>query len=70
MVVDNGMVQVAVSKPQGQIVGIRYVDESNLLYFNNNEISGGYWDVVWNFPGSDYPRGMNDMYISSVHHCQ
>lgn len=42
MVVDNGMVQVAVSKPQGQIVGVRYVDKSNLLYFNNNEISGGY----------------------------
>ncbi|KAI4979141.1 hypothetical protein ZWY2020_015894 [Hordeum vulgare] len=61
VVVDNGMVQVAVSKPQGQIVGIRYVDESNLLYFNNNEISGGYWDVVWNFPGSGSQRGMNDM---------
>ncbi|KAI4979144.1 hypothetical protein ZWY2020_015897 [Hordeum vulgare] len=35
------MVQVVVSKPQGQIIGIRYVDGSNLLYFNNDEISGG-----------------------------
>ncbi|VAI42273.1 hypothetical protein VPH35_102887 [Triticum aestivum] len=61
MVVDNGIVQVAVSKPQGQIIAVRYVDDTNLLYFNNDEISGGYWDVVWNFPGSGYPRGMNDM---------
>ncbi|XP_020195808.1 uncharacterized protein [Aegilops tauschii subsp. strangulata] len=63
VVVDNGIVQVAVSKPQGQIIGVRYVDDTNLLYFNNNEISGGYWDVVWNFPGSGYPTatGMNDM---------
>ncbi|KAM3317155.1 hypothetical protein ACQJBY_035030 [Aegilops geniculata] len=61
VVVDNGIVQVEVSKTQGQIIGVRYVDHTNLLYFNNNEISGGYWDVVWNFPGSGYPTGMNDM---------
>ncbi|XBH60557.1 hypothetical protein VPH35_115143 [Triticum aestivum] len=61
VVVDNGIVQVVVSKTQGQIIGVRYVDDTNLLYFNNNEISGGYWDVVWNFPGSGYPTGMNDM---------
>ncbi|XP_037446038.1 probable rhamnogalacturonate lyase B [Triticum dicoccoides] len=28
---------------------------------NPPHMTDGYWDVVWNFPGSGYPRGMNDM---------
>lgn len=72
VVLDNGVVQVWVSKPQGQITAVRYGDDpGNLLHFTGRSAtgvmnSGGYWDLIWNFPGPGRPEGMTDVYVS---HC-
>lgn len=45
---DNGIVQVTLSNPQGIVTGIRYDGIDNLLEFRNKEGNRGYWDLVWN----------------------
>lgn len=68
VVLDNGVVQVWVSKPQGQITAVRYGDDpGNLLHFTGRSAtgvmnSGGYWDLIWNFPGPGRPEGMTDVW--------
>ncbi|KAG6705107.1 hypothetical protein I3842_07G165500 [Carya illinoinensis] len=49
---DNGIVQVTLSNPDGIVTGIRYNGVDNLLEVLNKESNRGYWDLVWNAPGS------------------
>ncbi|XP_010244706.1 PREDICTED: probable rhamnogalacturonate lyase B [Nelumbo nucifera] len=48
VVMDNGILQVTLSNPEGIVTGIRYNGIDNLLEVHNEEDNRGYWDVVWN----------------------
>ncbi|KAG4399641.1 hypothetical protein AAZX31_08G266800 [Glycine max] len=51
LVVDNGIVAVTFSKPEGYILGISYNGIHNILEDENEDQDRGYLDVVWNTPG-------------------
>ncbi|XP_019058445.1 PREDICTED: probable rhamnogalacturonate lyase B [Tarenaya hassleriana] len=51
VVMDNGILQVTLSNPEGFVTGIQYHGISNVLAYNGSEHDRGYWDLVWNFPG-------------------
>ncbi|GMN40189.1 hypothetical protein TIFTF001_009421 [Ficus carica] len=63
VVVDNGILQVTLSVPDGIVIGIRYNGVDNLLEVLNKESNRGYWDLVWSAPGSkgifDVIKGTN-----------
>ncbi|CAK9313024.1 unnamed protein product [Citrullus colocynthis] len=46
--IDNGIVQVTLSNPDGIVTGIRYNGVDNVLEVLNDESNRGYWDLVWN----------------------
>ncbi|KAI3465171.1 hypothetical protein Pfo_021834 [Paulownia fortunei] len=48
VVMDNGILQVTLSNPEGIVTGICYNGVDNLLEVLNDETNRGYWDVVWN----------------------
>ncbi|KAK1574839.1 hypothetical protein Q3G72_000309 [Acer saccharum] len=48
---DNGIVQVTLSSPDGFVTGIKYNGIDNVLETKNAEDNRGYWDVVWYEPG-------------------
>ncbi|WCJ35664.1 Rhamnogalacturonate lyase family protein [Euphorbia peplus] len=48
VVMDNGIVQITLSKPEGIVTGIRYNGIDNLLEVLNKETNRGYWDLFWN----------------------
>ncbi|KAI5419354.1 probable rhamnogalacturonate lyase B [Lathyrus oleraceus] len=50
LVVDNGIVSVTLSRPEGYILGISYNGVDNILESENKD-DRGYFDVVWNKPG-------------------
>ncbi|KAJ4963183.1 hypothetical protein NE237_023122 [Protea cynaroides] len=47
VVMDNGVLQVTLSKPQGIVTNIKYNGIDNLLENRNEEENRGYWDLVW-----------------------
>ncbi|XP_020530600.1 probable rhamnogalacturonate lyase B isoform X1 [Amborella trichopoda] len=55
VVLDNGIVQVTLSKPEGIVTGIQYGGIDNVLETLNEEVNRGYWDLVWGDPGLSGP---------------
>ncbi|XP_072976467.1 uncharacterized protein [Typha angustifolia] len=54
VVIDNGILQLTISKPEGRVTTIRYNGLRNLLEYDpEGSNSGGYWDVAWNHPGNE-----------------
>ncbi|XAR48480.1 Rhamnogalacturonan endolyase, partial [Bertholletia excelsa] len=48
VVIDNGILELTLSKPDGIVTGVRYNGIDNLMEILNDETNRGYWDVVWN----------------------
>ncbi|XP_031119541.1 probable rhamnogalacturonate lyase B isoform X1 [Ipomoea triloba] len=57
VVMDNGILQVTLSVPDGMVTGICYNGVNNLLEIANEETNRGYWDVVWSSGGSTGTTG-------------
>ncbi|KAL4179886.1 hypothetical protein AMTRI_Chr13g89460 [Amborella trichopoda] len=64
VVLDNGILQVTLSNPEGIVTGIQYGGIDNLLEILNEEDNRGYWDLVWGDPGSS-GRGTFDVIKST-----
>ncbi|XP_031390126.1 probable rhamnogalacturonate lyase B isoform X2 [Punica granatum] len=60
VVMDNGILQVTISKPEGTVSEVRYNGISNLLETRNDEGNRGYWDLVWSLAGSTGTTGFDD----------
>ncbi|OMO50815.1 Rhamnogalacturonate lyase [Corchorus capsularis] len=57
VVMDNGILQVTISKPGGIVTGVSYQGIDNLLEIRNEESNRGYWDLVWSEEGSSGTTG-------------
>ncbi|GAA0170119.1 lyase [Lithospermum erythrorhizon] len=60
VVMDNGIVQLTLSNPEGIILGISYGGIDNLLEVHNESLNGGFWDLNWSEAGSSGTRGKFD----------
>ncbi|XVE95155.1 hypothetical protein REPUB_Repub02eG0072100 [Reevesia pubescens] len=57
VVIDNGILQVTISKPEGIITGVSYQGIDNLLEVRDGESNRGYWDLVWSEEGTTGTTG-------------
>ncbi|XP_047158133.1 rhamnogalacturonate lyase-like [Vigna umbellata] len=51
VVIENGIVSLNLSNPEGYIIGLYYDGTQNILNQKNEEFDRGYLDVVWNEAG-------------------
>ncbi|KAL5559926.1 hypothetical protein UlMin_036137 [Ulmus minor] len=65
VVMDNGIVQVTLSKPEGNVTGIKFNGIHNLLEFRNEEFDRGYWDLVWSQTGSTGTTGIDQRIVGT-----
>ncbi|KAK8956099.1 hypothetical protein KSP40_PGU011110 [Platanthera guangdongensis] len=49
--IDNGILVLKLSKPEGIVTGVQYNGLDNLMEILNKEDNRGYWDLVWSEPG-------------------
>ncbi|PKA47812.1 hypothetical protein AXF42_Ash020215 [Apostasia shenzhenica] len=47
VVIDNGIIELTLSNPEGIVTGVRYNGVDNLMEILNKEDNRGYWDLVW-----------------------
>ncbi|GAB2279282.1 hypothetical protein Dimus_013927, partial [Dionaea muscipula] len=59
VVMDNGILQVTFSVPEGFITAIQFGSVKNLLEGRNRKTNRGYWDVVWNAEGIVRQNGID-----------
>ncbi|OWM85559.1 hypothetical protein CDL15_Pgr028982 [Punica granatum] len=68
VVLNNGIVQLTILKPQGFLTGIKYGGMDNLLDLKSDESSRGYWDLNWSWPGGgDIYRLIKGSEYSVIH---
>ncbi|WRX30295.1 Rhamnogalacturonate lyase - like 2 [Theobroma cacao] len=63
VVINNGNLQVTISKPEGIVTGVSYQGIDNLLEVRNEESDGGYWDLVWSDEGTAGTAGTSYVFI-------
>lgn len=51
IVLDNGLVQLILSNPAGDVTGVKYGGIDNLLEIHNKPSNRGYWKLNWKNPG-------------------
>ncbi|XP_065881231.1 rhamnogalacturonate lyase B-like isoform X2 [Euphorbia lathyris] len=61
VMIDNGILQLTLSNPEGIVTAIHYNGIDNLLELLNDESNRGYWDLVWSLPGTTGTTGIFDV---------